>query len=295
MRLAAGDVSLAVAPDIGGRIISLTHRGEELLFVQPEHRGETLDLEPVEDLRALKRSLGFRLWGGDKTWVAPQSSWWEEVPPLDLDAGRYDLRLDGNAVEMTSRVCRETGLRIVRRIELRGDGEIVLDQTLHNESSSLLRKGIWDVTQCLRPWDVFVPVKELRPYPDVEDSVALFSQLVSERDGWTRIECREPLHFKFGGLQSEGKLVALRAAGGETLAFARAFDVDPTADHAHDASVEIYNSPIYDYLEVEVHAPLRPLAPRDSVSHRQRWRIARYDHVVSAARAWDDLFLGSPR
>jgi hypothetical protein len=289
-RLAAGDVSLAVAPSIGGRIVSLTHRGEELLFAQPEHKGEVLDLEAVDDLRAFKRELGFRLWGGDKTWVSPQSEWWEDIPPLDLDAGRYELRLEDAAVEMSSEVCRETGLRIVRRIALHDDGEVVLDQALRNEGETEARRGIWDVTQCLRPFEVHLPVEQLRPYPEEGDSVALLPEVVSRDGGWAGVECSAPLHFKFGGLPGEGKLVALRRVGGETLAFARKFEADPSADYAHAAAVEIYNSPRYDYLEIEVHAPLQPIAPGGSVSHRQRWRIGSRAGNVGAAGAWDDLF-----
>ena len=43
-RLASGPITLGIAPDIGGRILSMTYQGIELLFTQPEHRGEVLDL-----------------------------------------------------------------------------------------------------------------------------------------------------------------------------------------------------------------------------------------------------------
>ncbi len=99
-RLVCGPLAIGVAPDLGGRIISLAHEGTELLFVQQEHLGEVFDLDGATDLRALKRRLGFRLWGGDKTWIAPQSSWWEGIPPLDLDAGRYRVRVDGDTLSL---------------------------------------------------------------------------------------------------------------------------------------------------------------------------------------------------
>jgi hypothetical protein len=290
VRLTARDTSVALAPDIGGRIVSLTHRDEELLFVQPEHRGEAFDLAAVEDLRAFKRELGFRLWGGDKTWVSPQSEWWEQIPPVDLDAGRYDLQVEDSTVVMTSPFCRETGLRLVRRVELRDDGEVVLDQTMRNEGETEERRGIWDVTQCLRPFDVYLPADQVRPYPEEGDSVALLPRLVSRDDGWSRIRCTEPVHFKFGALPAEGKIVAQRALAGESLVFARSFETDASAEHAHGASVEVYNSPDYDYLEIEVHAALRPLPSGASATQRQRWRIGRCDPGIGPSAAWNRLF-----
>ena len=41
--------------------------------------------------------LGFVLWGGDKTWLAPQDRWTDGDPFLDLDSGAYDCRLTGLA------------------------------------------------------------------------------------------------------------------------------------------------------------------------------------------------------
>jgi hypothetical protein len=274
--LSAGDLEVGVAPEIGGRIVSLRHRGEELLFVQEEFAGQTLDLPPG-DLSGMKREMGRRLWGGDKTWVSPQSDWTFGIPPLRLDGGRYAERVGGNAVEMESPVCDETGLVVGRRVALDADGTIRLDQTLTNRGDRTARRGIWNVTQFLRPWDVFLPVQieALRPYPEEGDSEAA-KTLVAEAAGpWTRVRCDRALHFKFGGMARHGAVVAMRAAGGDTLVHARTFRVDSAAAYAHGASVEVYNAPRYDYLEIEVHAPLVPLEPGQSVSHAQTWRFVR--------------------
>ena len=45
--LSMGDIRLGIAPEIGGRIISLVYKGEELLFVQEEHAGETFSFDEV--------------------------------------------------------------------------------------------------------------------------------------------------------------------------------------------------------------------------------------------------------
>ncbi|MCZ6695917.1 MAG: hypothetical protein O7A63_05170 [Acidobacteria bacterium] len=274
-RLVCGPLAIGVAPDLGGRIISLTHEGTELLFVQQEHLGEVFDLDGATDLRALKRRLGFRLWGGDKTWIAPQSSWWEGIPPLDLDAGRYRVRVDGDTLSMESPACRETSVRLTRRITLRPGGVLILDQEIENTGADEISRGIWDVTQCLRAMDVYLPspAQGVRAYPEEGDSVALSGRLLREKDGWTEVPCRLPQHFKFGTRTPRGAVVALRPLADRVIAMARRFAIDAGAPYAHDAIIEVYNSPEYNYLEIEVHAPLRQLRPGERQTHRQAWWI----------------------
>jgi len=276
-RLTAGEISLGVTPQIGGRIISLTHRGEELFFVQPEFQGEVVDLKIVDDLRAKKKELGFRLWGGDKTWVAPQELWWEKIPPLDLDAGQYDIKVGFCDVTMTSPICRETGLQIIRRVELKGDGTVILDQTFHNAGNKPIERGIWDVTQILRPFEVHLPASKdnFRAYNDeglVEDA----QTKIEEQEGWIKISCNDATHFKFGGLIDQGKVTALRQKGNEGIKFVRTFEIDANSNYAHQAMVEVYNSPQYPYCEIEVHAPLVRLERGENFSHRQEWEISRF-------------------
>ena len=271
----AAGIDLGVAPEIGGRVVSLRYRGEELLFVRDEFAGKTLTL-PDADVRARKKRIGERLWGGDKTWVAPQSDWVDGLPPLHLDAGRYAARIDDSFLEMTSPLCTETGLRVVRRVALASDGTITLDQTLRNEGSSPARRGIWDVTQLLRPWDVFVPLAAdgIRPYPEEGESVGAMTRFVTSADDWARVRCDDDTHFKYGGLAGKGAVVAMRRAGGRTLLHLRMFSTDPHAAYAHESSVEVFNSGTFNYLEVEIHAPLSTLEPGGEVTHRQVWRFA---------------------
>ncbi len=276
LQLSGGEISLQIAPRIGGRIISMTYGGEELLFLQQEHAGEVFDFSEVTDLRAKKRELGFRLWGGDKTWIAPQESWWEGIPPLEGDAGGYEASQEQDRLILTGPVCRETGIRIRRTLQLTPGGVLHLEQQFTNESRQPVKRGIWDVTQMLRPFTVYVPLpaKSVRGYPTEGDSVQLHKTLIQESEGWSSIPCREPLHFKFGGLLARGELLALRPGEGGALAHLRTFSSDPGGSSAHDATFEVYNSPSYDYLEVEIHAPWKELAPGESMSHSQSWSTA---------------------
>ena len=282
-RLTAKDISLGITPQIGGRIISLKYQGEELLFVQNEFKGDVYDLDKVKDLRDKKLDFGFRVWGGDKTWVSPQQSWWEAIPPMDLDAGSYSIEIDGNTVEMLSPICRETGLRIIRRISL-DDGIVHLKQTFRNETNNPIKRGIWNVTQVLRPFDVYLPadrdnIKEYRDEGLNEDA----GSKISEEGSLVKVSCEDNTHFKIGGYIDKGRIVALRKTTTGTLVFSRLFDIDvnPSCYYAHNASVEIYNSKKYNYFEIEVHAPLVVLEKGQEITHSQKWLLSRFDNNIT--------------
>ena len=221
------------------------------------------------------------MWGGDKTWVAPQSEWWDKIPPLDLDAGQYKADIIGSTIKMTSPLCRETGIRIIRETTLNDDGSIHLEQTFQNGSDKSIMRGIWDVTQLLRPFDVYLPAqpKQIRAYRDeglVEDAESKKSQF----NHWVKITCDDATQFKLGGFINQGKMIALRKCKEDYLCFERTFTIDNKASYAHDAIAEVYNSPTYNYLEIEVHAPLIQLAEGEQTSHRQIWKISRIkDHT----------------
>lgn len=288
-RIISKDVSIGIAPEIGGRIISLTHQGEELLFVQNEFKGEIYDLDIIEDLRSKKLDFGFRLWGGDKTWVAPQQDWWEAIPPIDLDAGQYSTKINGNIVEMQSPVCRETGLRIIRKVSL-DDGVVRLKQTFRNETDNTIRRGIWNVTQVKRPFDVYLPASgnNIKAYRDEglnEDA----SHKISQEDKLFKVSCDDNTHFKVGGFVDEGMIVALRKTEEGALAFIRSFDIEPNGQYAHDASVEIYNSPKHDYLEIEVHAPLVSLEKGQESTHSQTWVLKRFHSNIAPQEVFSSL------
>ncbi len=299
--LVRGPLTATFTPLIGGRLMSLCFEGEELLFQHPELLGQRPHLPPGEPLAAAKERTGFPLWGGDKTWVAPQEDWLGHTPPVDLDHGEYTWVETENGLEMHSPVCRETGLRVARLFEWEGEG-LVLEQTLLNAGDVVARRGIWNVTQCLRPMSVFLPLSldALRPYGQEGDSVALFPQVCTELTGeagraaWVqaglspptgptplvRVDCLSPSHFKVGGLAQAGDeglsfVISVMKSASGPIGFIRTFAADPQAAYLHHASVEVYNAPALNYLEVEVHGPFLPLFPGESVSHGQHWKVFR--------------------
>ena len=277
--LSADKLKIGVIP-LGGRIISLEFCGEEFFFVQEEHAGDKFDFTnlSVEELEERKKVMGFRLWGGDKTWVAPQSKWRLDIPPLVLDAGWYDVELQGQRIKLRSPLDPETGLQISREITLHINNELELKQIFYNHSDKDIEWGIWDVSQILRNIYVCIPVEvdKIVPYPEEGDSVKMLDKLVHSGEGdWTSIHCNAPIHFKYGAIPNRGHILTFKKSKlkNNFLIMERTFNLSPDAKYAHDVVVEVYNSPTMNYSEVEVHAPLQTIAPGKSVEYSQTWRF----------------------
>src|SRR5688572_979585 len=210
-------LELGLVPSVGGRIMSMRWRGDELSFVHPEHAGRRVALDAV-DPRTFKRKLGFVHWGGDKTWLAPQEAWTDDIPYVDLDAGAYSFdveREDADAVRivMTSPVCRELDVRLVRTLTVAaGTEEIEVVHALENRSPGAVTRGLWDVHQIRGPGIAYVPRRRTRSafrdgvkaYPAEGDSEGARADVVRLLDDVAAIDCRRPRWFKYGVDADEG-------------------------------------------------------------------------------------------
>lgn len=277
-RINCGPLKLVLVPAIGGRIMSVRYEGRELLYHDPQHAGQTFDVAAMADLEAAKKEMGFRVWGGDKTWVAPQYEWALGIPPLDLDAAPYELTWEDKTAVMTSPVCRETGLRIVRKVMADNEGTVHLTEEMHNASDKEIRKGIWNVTQVMRPCEFFIPANKgsIRSYHHEDRTLPEIDTkgLMTEAEGWVEIPCRQALLFKFGGIPREGNVMVKMPLGGpRQVVWLKAFELDPHATFAHRSAVEIFNSDKLGYAELELHAPVAVLAPGARSSFKQQWRF----------------------
>ena len=140
-----------IAPGLGGRVSFYAAAGESnaLWFAEAD--------APVE---------GWLNHGGEKTWIGPQSSWkrlsgkgWP--PPPFFDQARYEVagsRRGQSAVVLASPADAESGLRVVREIELLPDGSLQVASRLETcgDSQSVPVGGLllWSVAQIVLPDEV---------------------------------------------------------------------------------------------------------------------------------------------
>lgn len=151
-------IVLTFLPAVGGRLLSITADGHELLWRSAAHFDENLRVVlPRAAWPAVDGT--FASWsnvGGSKTWPAPQG-WsgegeWAGPPDAVLDSGAW--RIDsvesagGVEVTMTSADDPRTGLRIVRRIRLPALGRTFAQHTTFtNVTARPVRWAIWEVAQ----------------------------------------------------------------------------------------------------------------------------------------------------
>ncbi len=274
-RLSAGDLSVGLVPDIGGRVMSYQMNGEELFYVHPPEQGRTYDIPDQKDWDVFKAAFGFHIIGGDKVWVAPEWAWVARMPPLDLDLGRYTFDVKDSVCIMTSPVCRETGLKVIRYISLKEDQTLHLREELHNTTTKPLTKGIWCVVQIPKPFDAYVPAEpqKIRSYHLQDPTLPDAEQPVFSLGAWQKIPVHSSVCFKFGGMVRDGRMLVLKEHKDRMLGMMWSFAVlEDAKEYAHASSIEVFNSSLFPYGEVEMHAPLREIAPLGFVSFERTLR-----------------------
>ena len=287
-----GDLKLVLVPQVGGRVMAVRWRDQELYLVNPELLGRVEPVMQACDPCARKRELGFLHWGGDKTWLAPQSHWSDRLPFFDLDSGSYRLELRKNdpdlvRVEMTSRVCRESGIEVSRSVELAtSQAGWSVTHRLTNRSGRPVAWGPWSVSMVLRPGRVYLPRSAASPYPggvkafeNEGRSTDSHDEVLEELGSLAVIRCDAPTAFKYGVDPSDGWMLGVVETRQGLVGYGKT--VRPYLDrpYAHGCISEVYNSARYPYFEMEIHGPVTSLDPGGHVAVREA-------HVVCDVASW---------
>jgi len=297
-RLQQGGLVLQVLPSVGGRLMGIAWQGRQLCFVHEALAGQPP--APDDAARWPAQCVGwpFPLWGGGKTWIAPQADWPDGEPHRDLDSGAWTLAerwcdADGMGLHLVSPVCRRSGLQLQRRLLLPAGGTVWhIDHTLSNHGPLPRRCGLWDVLMLRRPAVVQARLHHggaagtLSAVAGMPALDALAAQgLLSQAGPALTLRCDAALMFKCGLHPEAGMLdVVLPPAGAQGLPqglpqglrYRRWSATDGTAAHAHGHPVEVFNAPDLPYFEVESHSPLATLAPGQSLT----WRV--HEQIVAA-------------
>ncbi|MEO1130538.1 MAG: hypothetical protein AAFX05_12650 [Planctomycetota bacterium] len=254
-------LTLQLLPQIGGRIVGISWQGVELAWVNADLAG----LDPVRTPRG-----PFRVWGGDKTWLAPQGQWPDGMPYVDLDEGAFDVASSADGVTMTSPLCRATGLRLVRSVMLgQRPGQWSVEHALINEGPHAVRCGVWDVSMLRLPAVVFFPAPRMvHVYEEEGAGAEVVSKVVEQIGSCARVMCDGGWKFKYGALTHDPWIAGyFTVPGARTLVHVkRMTGVPQDAVFAHPCSTEVFCSDECDYVELEVHGPLVELAPGDRTS-----------------------------
>ncbi|MCJ0893782.1 DUF4380 domain-containing protein [Rhodococcus sp. ARC_M5] len=310
---------LGFVPALGGRLLSMRMRGQELLW----RNASLLDdaLHPVGSHVPEPVSGAMSLWnnyGGDKTWPAPQgwsaSTEWAGPPDPVLDSGYYDWTVDrtdkSTTVTMTSGHDPRTGLTVTRAVSVtRGQSAYDVHLSAQNTSENNVRWALWNVTQRAggEPGSGGVDIGiEPGDHRTVELAVGTGAPRVDTL-GTDRLHvAHQDVVGKVGVPGASGWLA--HSAFGTTAT--QTFTVDPTAEYPDQGSrVEVWMEhplthpithlgglhPSARIVEIELLGPSTALAPGDRTDYRYRSGVSEGSGDVRAVTSvghWegDDRF-----
>lgn len=292
-----GSLTLILVPQVGGRIMGLRWHNQDLFWMNEALAGKSVDVTQIENPSTDKRSLGFLLWGGDKTWLAPQDRWHGGLPFLDLDSGPYEMDiLDHSAdlisIKMISSICRETAVQVTRFVKFdQTKNSWTVTHRVQNCSDRILHWGSWGNSMVRRPATVFLPVRADSNFPDgvktfthEGDAVAARSKVVTRLDDCVRVHCSEPIKFKYGIDSEQGAVLAilpLEEAG--FLGYIKRFPTYHPEVYGHGCVAEVFNAAEYPYLELEIHGPVRALNPGDRFELSETNQLIELDTIPKTA------------
>lgn len=276
--LEQGKLRLTLLPGIGGRLWDINFRGKSLLFQNPDLDGLPFEDTQFSDLPTRSPQFGFPLWGGEKTWIAPDTSWANGAPFPALDSGPYQIRSkNGTHVEMVSAICPISHLSVSRRINLiSGDGWTI-EHGVTNHGTRPRSTGIWSVMMLDTPAKIGVDKGEAQAstvFGNPDDMVTSDQTCVVS-------DCYRLQEFKVA-LPNPGGSSLIRC--GENGPWIGCSMTPPQqGDHyAHQHPFEVFNSGDYAYCEAEWHSPVRNLGSGETMNFKQAFRIWTNDEVFNA-------------
>jgi hypothetical protein len=249
-------IILRVVPSVGGRLMSVEVQGHELCFTHVPLEGREFHGDESQ-WPLLCGDWSFPLWGGGKTWIAPESRWPGGAPHRDLDSRPWQVQrvwLDakGMGIAVQSPVCSESGLQLTRRLCWpRGSREWTVTHTVRNTGNALA---------AIRSLPDRTPLDDL-----------LHEGIVQASQTQATVHCVSARAFKCGFASESGALRVTFPSSG--VRYARLSEVAPAAAYAHGQPLEIFNAPQLEYFEVETHSPMQQLEPGASYHYAIHERV----------------------
>jgi len=280
------DLELILVPGIGGRLMDVKYKGISLLFQNPDLLSHQPDLARLHELPTRAIHLSFPLWGGEKTWIAPDADWPDGAPHSVLDSGQYTFqRHQPLCASMLSAVCPQSKLQINRIIELRDSGNWTIRHQVTNKGSSPRFTGVWSVMMTQTPASYFfrTVAGEIPKIVFGEPEEAY-----SCHDGIGQINCDMRREFKLGIHPASGTTAARLQTGiGVLWLVNRGRIVEQSEYYAHGHALEFYNSGHYNYGELEWHSPAVHLQPENTVEFELEYQLILEDKACSTAEMFN--------
>ncbi|WP_253282775.1 hypothetical protein [Ruegeria sp. HKCCD7318] len=258
----------------------INFRGKSLLFQNPDLDGLPFeDIQP-SDLPTRSPQFGFPLWGGEKTWIAPDTSWANGAPFSALDSGPYQVRSKSDThIKLVSTICPISNLSVSRRITLSSNDRWSIEHSVTNHGTHPRPTGIWSVMMLDTPAKIGVDT-------GAAQASTVFGnpdEMVTSDQTCVVSDCSRLQEFKVGLPNPDGNSLIRCGENGPWIGCS----VTPpqkSDQYAHQHPFEVFNSGDYAYCEAEWHSPLCNLGSGETMSFKQAFRVWTNDEVFNAQK-----------
>ena len=240
----AGDLTLEVDPQVGGRVTSFALAGRNLLTgpsVDPGNYGSTF-------------------------WTSPQSDWgW---PPLaEIDNQPYAAVVADSKLVLTGATNQRLQVSVTKTFSLNAATRSArIEYVINNKGSAQRMLAAWEVTR-VRP-------NGLTFFPTGQGSYSYGSNPLTTQDAagmtWFNYQASAiPVDSKFYADGSRGLLFHVAA---DRTVFIKRFSDAPGASHApSEGEIEIYANGAHTYIELENQGAYVSIGPGASTSFAIEW------------------------
>lgn len=290
---------LEVTPALGGRVLHFGAIGRPNLIKV----GDAIRTQPEPEVSAAADDIAYL---GHDVWLGPQSGWWSDqsVNPARRDA-KAGWPPDPYLAFATTRVVEQdesrlvlegidspvTGVRLRKSFafDAADPATVEVAASARNIRDRPLSRDLWFNTRVSSATRVYVPVASAKDVR-MQSGVDVAPPQWQVRDGIFEL-AGSPLPS--GKPVRRGKLLLQPSAGwmagfAQGQVFIIRFRHEPVESiHPEQGQVELYLDHGDDIaaglLEMEVHAPMRTLAPGETMQAAERWTALRYDGEDSDA------------
>ena len=253
--LSVGNNTFSVSSSEGGRILSYTYNGREILSPASVHQ------------------LNY----GSTLWPSPQRDWgWPPYPVLDTES--YVVRMDQDTLVLDSKPDTVSGFRFQKKfsIDMR-DSSVRIAYSIFNISREEKKVAAWDV--CRTKGGVsFFPIDKNTDLP----ASSLKGVFVNDDLLW--------YHFNKDSVPEPQKLFSTAKEGWlahliDNLLFIKKYpDISITELSPGQGEIEIFAQKEGTYIELENHGPYTVLQPGEQLTYNEKWFLRQVDTTLAPLR-----------
>lgn len=231
------------------------------------------------------KNSGWKNYGGDKTWLAPQSSWkqfhgsdnWPPDLAFDGTPHRAGV-LTGGKLKMTTPLS-PTGIRISRTFYFDASGEFVIEQTATKEKGAPVRASIWSITQVVPGEAIFMARNRNSTYAEGFHKMGQVGELQRIEDVNPNLVKIMPSSAGAGGKIGVDSPVSSLVSVRDGVAFlqksSKLAGQYPDGEGGAGFPTELYingDAKAF-YAELEILGPLKNFAVGGKSTHTVRWSL----------------------